>query len=41
MTTESILKDKVVLIVDDEPDIIEFLQFNYEREGFEVKTSNN
>jgi two-component system alkaline phosphatase synthesis response regulator PhoP len=35
------LENHKILIVDDEPDIIEFLQFNYEREGFEVKTSNN
>ncbi|MBT3259283.1 MAG: response regulator, partial [Deltaproteobacteria bacterium] len=26
MTTESILKDKVVLIVDDEPDVLEALE---------------
>jgi two-component system alkaline phosphatase synthesis response regulator PhoP len=29
------------LIVDDEPDIIEFLQFNFQKEGFEVSTSDN
>ena len=30
-----------ILIVDDEPDIIEFLEFNFHKEGFEVRTSGN
>lgn len=30
-----------ILIVDDEPDINEFLQFNFESEGFEVYTASN
>jgi two-component system alkaline phosphatase synthesis response regulator PhoP len=30
-----------ILLVDDEPDIIEFLQFNFEKEGFEVITTDN
>lgn len=25
-----------ILIVDDEPDILEFMQYNLEKEGFEV-----
>ncbi|MDG1298178.1 MAG: response regulator transcription factor [Saprospiraceae bacterium] len=28
-----------ILIVDDEPDILEFLQYNLEKEGFEVETA--
>jgi len=30
-----------VLIADDEPDILEFIEFNLEREGFEVSTAKN
>lgn len=30
-----------ILIVDDEPDILEFLQYNLEKEGFEVHTAPN
>lgn len=30
-----------ILIVDDEPDIIEFLQYNLEKEGFEVFSASN
>jgi two-component system alkaline phosphatase synthesis response regulator PhoP len=30
-----------VLIVDDEPDVLEFLSYNLEKEGFEVFTSEN
>ena len=30
-----------ILIADDEPDIIEFLQFNFQKEGFEVWTAEN
>ncbi len=29
------------LIVDDEPDILELLQYNLEKEGFEVRTAEN
>ncbi len=32
---------KKILIADDEPDILEILQFNLEGEGFEVFTANN
>lgn len=32
---------KRILIVDDEPDIIEFLQYNLRKEGFEVVTAND
>jgi two-component system alkaline phosphatase synthesis response regulator PhoP len=28
-----------ILIVDDEPDILEFLQYNLEKEGFQVETA--
>lgn len=30
-----------VLIVDDDPDILEMLTYNLEKEGFEVRTANN
>ena len=30
-----------VLFVDDEPDIIEFLSYNFKREGFEVYTARD
>lgn len=30
-----------VLVVDDEPDILEFLQYNLEKEGFIVSTAND
>jgi two-component system, OmpR family, alkaline phosphatase synthesis response regulator PhoP len=30
-----------ILLVDDEPDILEFLSYNLKNEGFEVFTSNN
>lgn len=32
---------KKVLLVDDEPDIIEFMQYNLEKEGYEVITAND
>lgn len=36
------MKEKCkILIVDDEPDIIEFLQFNFLKDGFEVVTTDN
>ena len=35
------IENRKILIVDDEPDIIEFMQFNFQREGFEVRTTNN
>ncbi|MDA3821407.1 MAG: response regulator transcription factor [Bacteroidales bacterium] len=30
-----------ILLVDDEPDILEFLEYNFISEGYEVKTANN
>ena len=30
-----------ILLVDDEPDILEFVGFNLTREGFEVSTASN
>jgi two-component system alkaline phosphatase synthesis response regulator PhoP len=30
-----------VLVVDDEPDILELLQYNFSKEGYEVKTVDN
>ncbi len=34
--------DKIkILLVDDEPDIVEFMEYNLVKEGYEVITSNN
>jgi len=30
-----------ILIVDDEPDIIEILKYNLDKEGYDVKSANN
>ncbi|HNF49517.1 MAG TPA: response regulator transcription factor [Chitinophagales bacterium] len=30
-----------ILVVDDEPDILEFLSYNLEKDGFEVETAEN
>src|SRR3990172_5332049 len=35
------MRNKKILIVDDEKDILEFLSYNLKREGFEVATSLN
>ena len=32
---------KKILIVDDEPDILEFLQYNLKKEGYEVVTASD
>ncbi len=37
-TNEKVFK---VLVVDDEPDILEFLSYNLEKEGFQVITAEN
>jgi two-component system alkaline phosphatase synthesis response regulator PhoP len=34
-------KRNKVLIVDDEPDILDLLQYNLEKEGYEVETASN
>ncbi|MCB0523870.1 MAG: response regulator transcription factor [Saprospiraceae bacterium] len=34
-------QSKKILIVDDEPDIIEFLQYNLKKEGFSVVSAND
>ena len=34
-------KDYKILLVDDEPDILEFLKYNLKKEGFTVYTSSN
>lgn len=34
-------KDFKILLVDDEPDILEFLSYNINKEGFEVYTAQN
>lgn len=35
------MEDIRILIVDDENDILEFLSYNLEKEGYEVKTASN
>lgn len=35
------MSSKKILIVDDEPDIIEFLEYNLVKEGFEVHSAGN
>lgn len=35
------VKKNKVLIVDDEPDILEMLKYNLEKEGYEVKTASD
>ncbi|HEY4154096.1 MAG TPA: response regulator, partial [Puia sp.] len=34
-------KGKKILIADDEPDILEVLQYNLAREGYEVSTAKD
>lgn len=34
-------KEQIILLVDDEKDILEFLQYNLEREGYKVFTAND
>lgn len=45
MQMRNFMKDnppaKKILIVDDEPDILEFLQYNLRKEGYEVVTAND
>ena len=33
--------DYKILLVDDEPDIIEFVSYNLKKEGFDVLTASN
>ena len=33
--------DKKILVVDDEPDILEILSFNLQKEGYEVITAKD
>lgn len=35
------MEDKKILIVDDEPDILEILSYNLRKEGFQVETASN
>ncbi|MDX2002939.1 MAG: response regulator transcription factor [Chitinophagales bacterium] len=36
------MQDKIkILIADDEPDILEFIQYNLEKEGYHITTANN
>src|SRR5690554_6970922 len=34
-------KDITILLVDDEPDILEIIRYNLEAEGYRVKTADN
>ena len=34
-------KNQKILLVDDDPDILEFLSYNLEKEGYDVYTANN
>ncbi len=34
-------KDYRILLVDDEPDVLEFLGYNLEKEGYEIHTASN
>lgn len=34
-------RNNKILLVDDEPDILEFIKYNLKKEGFEVLTANN
>lgn len=34
-------KEQIILLVDDEKDILDFLQYNLEREGYKVFTAND
>ncbi len=35
------MEEKKILVVDDEPDILEILAYNLRKEGFQVTTANN
>ena len=35
------LKGHTILLVDDEPDILEFLSYNIRKEGYKVFTASN
>ena len=35
------MKNHKILLVDDDPDILEFIEYNLAKEGFEVATANN
>jgi|ERR1051326_7564089 two-component system alkaline phosphatase synthesis response regulator PhoP len=35
------MRNKRILIVDDEQDILEFLSYNLKKEGYEISTSSN
>ena len=35
------MKQQKILVVDDEPDILELVQYNLEKEGFAVQTASN
>ncbi len=41
VTTKEIMEPVKILVVDDEPDILEFLRYNLVKEGYEVITATN
>ena len=41
MENESMKNDATILLVDDEPDILEFMEYNLRKEGYEVFTAKN
>ena len=41
MQNYSVMSQVKILLVDDEPDIIEFLSYNLKKEGFEVESATN
>ena len=34
-------EDIKILLVDDEPDIIEIIRFNLDKEGYQIKAASN
>ncbi len=41
MNPQLLMDGKKILVVDDEPDILEILSYNLRKEGFQVQTANN
>ncbi len=35
------MKDKVILVIEDDPDILELVQYNLDKQGFRVRTAEN
>lgn len=41
MSGTSNVKNEKILLVDDEPDIIDLISYNLEKEGYQIKSANN